>query len=167
MAASLAAAFWVGFADLRDLAQILTAAGLVYLGAGALRRRAAAWPLFAMTFVLIGIGFAVPGFDPTLWMSGIAVALLVYGLARGALRPPWGMPLQAGVMVLIVALVVVAAWVGQPWAGVLVGVGLLAHAGWDVYHHRTRRVVASSMAEFCCVLDTLVGVALIVTSLVA
>jgi hypothetical protein len=38
-----------------------------------------------------------------------------------------------------------------------VSAGLLAHAAWDVYHHRTGRVVVRSMAEFCGVLDTLLA----------
>jgi len=36
-----------------------------------------------------------------------------------------------------------------------VAIGLLGHAGWDVYHHRVNRVVARSPAEFCFVIDTL------------
>lgn len=165
-AAGLAVAFSIGFSETGQMAQVLTAAGLVYLGAAALGSRAAAWPLFAVTFVLIGVGFVVPGFDPFWAMVGIAVALLIYGLFRGALRPPWGMPLQAGAMVLIVALAIAVALLGPPWAGVLVGVGLLAHAAWDVYHHRTQRVVASTMAEFCAALDTILGLSVIALSLI-
>ena len=37
----------------------------------------------------------------------------------------------------------------------LVSAGLLGHAAWDVYHHRLNKVVVRSMAEFCCILDTL------------
>jgi hypothetical protein len=43
----------------------------------------------------------------------------------------------------------------------LVAAGLLGHAAWDVYHHRVNRVVVRSMAEFCCVLDTLLAVAIV------
>ncbi|WP_127819915.1 hypothetical protein [Microbacterium sp. CPCC 204701] len=71
------------------------------------------------------------------------------------------MPLQA----LAMAVALGVALVGDPVAGLLVGAGLLAHAAWDAHHLRTRRVVASSTAEFCCVLDTVLAVTLIVVSL--
>lgn len=164
--ASLTVALWFGFADSTDAADILTAAGFVYLGAAALRHRAAAWPLFALTFVLIGVGFLVPGFDPHWWMLGLAAALVIYGLIRGALRPPWGMPLQTAALALIVAIAIVAAFADQPWAGLLAGAGLLAHAGWDIFHHRTGRVVAPTMAEFCAALDIVLGVAVIAIAFV-
>lgn len=43
-------------------------------------------------------------------------------------------------------------------AGVLVGVGWLAHAAWDLAHHRTGRVVPRGYAEWCVVFDVAVGV---------
>jgi hypothetical protein len=49
-------------------------------------------------------------------------------------------------------------------AAYAVAAGLFAHAAWDVYHHWTNRVVVRSMAEFCCVLDTLVAVAIVVVT---
>ena len=163
---ALAAAYWIGFSTTAQAAQVLTAAGFVYLGSAALGMRRAAWPLFALTFVVIGVGFAVSAFDPT-WVIVLgAVALAVFGLVRGAIRPGWGMPLQALAMAVIVLVAIGVALLGDRVAGLLVGAGLLAHAGWDVYHLRTQRVVASSMAEFCCVLDTVLAVALIVVSIV-
>lgn len=164
-AASLVAAYWLGLADSERMSQVLTAAGFIYLGAAALKLRAAAWPLFAFTIVLITIGFVVPAFDPFWWMLGIAGALVVYGVARGSLRPPWGMPLAIGAMALIAVVAIVASLLGQPWAAVLVAAGLLAHAAWDVYHHRAGRVVVRSLAEFCAVLDTLLAVGIIVATL--
>lgn len=162
---ALAVAFWVGFSTTAQAAQVLTAAGFVYLGCAALGSRRAAWPLFALTFVVIGAGFAVPAFDPGWAIVVGAVALAVFGLVRGAVRPGWGMPLQALAMTVIVLVALGVALLGDRVAGLLVGVGLLAHAAWDVHHLRTRRVVASSMAEFCCVLDTVLAVTLVVVSL--
>lgn len=162
---ALAAAYWVGFSTTVQAAQVLTAAGFVYLGSAALGARRAAWPLFALTFVVIGVGFAIPAFDPGWAIVVGAGALAVFGLARGAVRPGWGLPLQALAMAAIVLVALGVAALGGRVAALLVGAGLLAHAGWDVHHLRTRRVVASSMAEFCCVLDTVFGVALIVVSL--
>lgn len=163
---ALAAAFWIGFSTTAQASQVLTAAGFVYLGSAALGSRRAAWPLFALTFVVIGAGFALPAFDPTWVIVAAAVALALFGLMRGASRPGWGMPLQALAMAVIVLVALGVAFAGDRVAALLVGVGLLVHAGWDAHHLRTRRVVASSMAEFCCVLDTVLAVTLIVVSLV-
>ena len=165
-AASLAAAYWFGFAEWERLAEVLAAAGLVYLGAAALGLRSLAWPMFSIAFVLITIGFLIPGFTPFWWMVGIGVALVVVGLARGAVRPTWGLPLTAGVMLVIAVIVLTAMGLDRPWAAVLVALGLLAHAAWDVYHHRTGRVVVPSMAEFCAVLDALLGLGILVAAFV-
>lgn len=157
LAASLAAGIWFGFAGSTDIAQVVTASGFVYLGAAALRRRMAAWPLFLVTFGLITIGFVVPGFNPSWWMLGIVAILVVYGLVQGGLRPPWGIQMQAAAMIVLAGAAMTAANLGAPWAELLVSAGLLAHAAWDVYHHRVDRVVTRSMAEFCGVLDTLLA----------
>ncbi|MGN7701323.1 hypothetical protein [Cellulosimicrobium sp. 22601] len=162
---ALAVAAWVGFSDTAQSSLVLTAAAFVYLGAAALGRRDAAWPLFGLTFVLIGVGFALPGFDPFWAMLGVVVVLAVYGLARGAARPAWGLPLQAAAMAVVVGVAVAVALLGQPWAGLLVGAGLLAHAAWDVHHLRTGRVVSASLAAFCCALDAVLGAAVVVLAL--
>lgn len=159
--ASLVAAYWLGFADSDRMSDVLTAAGLVYLGSAALGLRTAAWPMFAATVVLITIGFLVPVFDPFWWMLGIAGVLVVVGLLRGALRPPWGMPLALAAMALIAVIAIVASRLDGPWAALLVAGGLLAHAAWDVAHHRTGRVVVRSMAEFCAVLDTILALGIV------
>jgi hypothetical protein len=169
-AAGIALAAFVGFGTTGhgDVAPVVTASGFVYLGAAALRRRTAAWPMFFISFVLITIGFSIPGFAPS-WSSwsmlGIAAALVAYGLARGAMRPPWGVPLQAGAMVVLAAAAITAVNVGATWAGLLVSAALLAHTAWDVYHHRVERVVARSMAEFCAVLDTLLAFVVLAVTL--
>jgi hypothetical protein len=98
-------------------------------------------------------------------MIGIAAVIVAYGLIRGALRPPWGVPLQAVAMAVLAAAAIAAVHADTLWAGLLVGVGLLAHTAWDVYHHRTERVVASSMALFCAVLDIFLAVVVLVVTL--
>jgi hypothetical protein len=165
LAGSLAAALRFGVADPGDVADVLTAAGFVYLGAAALRARAAAWPLIAATFVLIAVGLLVPEFHPTWWMAGIGAALAVAGVIRGALRPAWGLPRQALAMVAVLAVAAAGAAAGRPWSALLVGAGLLGHAAWDVHHHRTGRVVPRSLAEFCAVLDAVLAVAVVALSL--
>ncbi|MCI2415964.1 hypothetical protein MOQ72_00880 [Saccharopolyspora sp. K220] len=155
------AVFVAAGGDAADIAPVVTASGFVYVAAAAVQRRAAAWPMFFATFVVIGIGTAVPGLAPawaSWWMLVIAAVLVAYGLIRGAIRPPWGVPLQTAAMVVLTAASIIAASADAMWAGLLVGAGLLAHAAWDVYHHRVARVVTRSMAEFCAVLDVIVAI---------
>ncbi|WP_192907139.1 DUF6010 family protein [Glycomyces paridis] len=149
-----------------DLAPVLTASGLIYLGAAAIRRPNAAWPLFAITFVIIGAAGFTPWENLATWvLIGLAAALAVYGLATGAVRPPEGLPLQSLGMAVFGAAAVAAVLVGGDLAAYLVAVGLLGHAAWDVHHHRTGRVVARSLAEFCVVLDTVVAVVIVIATL--
>ncbi|GAA4707400.1 hypothetical protein GCM10023215_55390 [Pseudonocardia yuanmonensis] len=144
----------LGIVDGAEVAPVVAASGFVYLTAAALGSRVAAWPAFGVSVVLIGVGKAVPGIDPSVWMLALAAVLAVVGLARGRLRPPWGLPLQAAAMLVLGAAALVAAQASPGWSGALVAGALLVHAGWDVHHHRTGRVVVPSMAVFCAVLDT-------------
>jgi hypothetical protein len=120
--------------------------------------------VFAISFVLVGLGSNVPGINATCWMLALAAVLVLYGVMRGALRPSWGVPLQAAALAVLAAAALVAADANQTVAGLLVAAGLLVHAGWDAYHHRTERVVARSMAEFCAVLDTLLALIVLVVT---
>jgi hypothetical protein len=153
-----------GISSGAEVAAIVTASGFVYLGAAALQRRTAAWPVFAISFVLVGLGSNVPGINATWWMLALAAVLVLYGVMRGALRPPWGVPLQSTALAVLAAAALVAADANQTVAGLLVAAGLLVHAGWDAYHHRTERVVARSMAEFCAVLDTTLALIVLVVT---
>ncbi|SED76210.1 hypothetical protein SAMN04490240_4664 [Rhodococcus pyridinivorans] len=150
-----------------DFPAILTGAALVYLGAAVLGRRSAAWPLFLGAVALIGVGkvavvaFGVP-VEITVVMVAIGAAGAVYGLAR----TPAGRAMLVGpstvAMLGFGAVAVAAVTVTPVPAGVIVGLGLLGHAAWDYLHFRRNTVVARSLAEFCGVLDTLLGVAVIV-----
>ena len=151
-----------------DIAPVITASGFVYLGAATLQSRAAAWPMFFVSVIVITVGSRISGLDPA-WSSwamlAIAAALTGYGLLRGALRPPWGLPLQSGAMAVFAAAAITAVHVEAVWAGLLVGASLLAHTAWDIYHHRTERVVAQSMSLFCAVLDTFLAVLVLAVTL--
>jgi hypothetical protein len=149
-----------------ELAPILTASGLVYLGAAALQRRGAAWPLFALTFVVIGAARFTPWEEASTWvLLALAVLFAAYGLLRGAAHPAEGLPLQAIGMAVFGGAAAVVLLVGGDVGAYLVAAGLLGHAAWDAHHHRTERVVARSLAEFCFVLDTLIAVAMVAVAL--
>jgi hypothetical protein len=147
--------------DGAELAPILALSGLIYLGAAALQRQSAAWPLFGGTFVILTVVKVLDLPGATWLFLGVAAAFILYGLVRGITRPAGGFPLQAVAMVVIGALAAVTVLAGDTLGAVLVALGLYAHAGWDVYHHRKNVVVARSMAQFCAVLDVLLATAML------
>jgi hypothetical protein len=149
-----------------ELAPVLAASAAVYLGAAALQRPAAAWPLFFATIVVITAArLADDRFDPTWVILAGAVALGIYGLLRGAARPGYGLPLQTLALLGFGAAAGAALVVNPELGAYLVAAGLLVHAAWDAYHHRVNRVVVRSMAEFCLVLDTALAAAIVIVTL--
>lgn len=78
-----------------DLTPVLAASAAIYLGAAALGRPAAAWPLFFATIIVITVARLLEDrLEPTWVILAGAVALGIYGLLRGAARPGYGLPLQ-------------------------------------------------------------------------
>lgn len=146
-----------GLADPRDAAPVVAASGLVYLAAGTSGWRLAAWIAFAVTFLLITLEkFA--GLNALPWLFALAATLLAAGLIRRRTTPWWSFPLQAAAMLALGTAAFLALQL-SPMAGcLLVAAALLGHAAWDIYHHRTDRVVDHSLARFCAVLDVLVAV---------
>ena len=150
----------------RDIAPVVAASGLVYLAAAALKHRPTAWIVFLVSVVVITaakLGWAQ--FDATWALLGLAGLFLVYGLARGAMRPSYGLPLQTIAMAGFGAIAGIALYVDETVGAYLVAAGLLAHAGWDFYHHQVNRVVGRSMAEFCFVLDVALALAILTTTI--
>ena len=147
-----------------EIASVVAASGFVYLAAAAVGRPGAAWPAFGVTFVLVGLGLRT-GFDPVPWMCVAALALAVFGAVRAGLRPAWSLPLQSAAMLVLGAAALIAVRADHVTGGIIVSVALFAHAAWDLWHHRTQRVVVRSLAEFCGVLDVLVGIGVLVVTL--
>lgn len=145
-----------------DLASIVAASGLVYLAAAALQKPSTAWPVFFLSVIVITISkFGWIGFDATWILLGVAGLFLAYGLLRRAMQPATGLPLQTIAMAAFGTVAAAALYVNETLAAYLVAAGLIAHAAWDVYHHRANRVVLRSMAEFCFVLDILLAAAIV------
>lgn len=148
-----------------DLAPTLAASAVVYIGAAALRKQAAAWPMFFATVVVITVARLLDArLDATWVILGGGVVLAGYGLLRGAIRPTYGLPLQSVALLAFGAAAAAALYVNPDLGGYLVAAGLLAHAAWDVHHHRTNRVVARSLAEFCLVLDTALALVIVLVT---
>ena len=92
------------------------------------------------------------------------MALLIYGLLRGAGSPGYGLPLQTLGLLGFGAATGAALVITPELGAYLVAAGLLGHAAWDVHHHRTNRVVLRSLAEFCLVLDTALAAAIVIVT---
>jgi hypothetical protein len=80
-------------------------------------------------------------------------------------RPAGSLPLQTIAMIVFGGAAAVALLINQVVGAYMVAAGLLAHSGWDAYHHWTNRVVSRSLAEFCFVLDALLALAIVVVVL--
>lgn len=148
-----------------DLAPVLAASAVVYLGAAALRRPMAAWPMFfAAALIITAARLADDRFDPTWAVLALGVCLLIYGLARHALQPTYGLPLQTLALIGFGSAAAIALVVEPDLGAYLVAGGLLGHTAWDVYHYRVNRVVVRSMAEFCMFLDTALAIVIVVVT---
>lgn len=89
----------------------------------------------------------------------LPLGYLAIGTFRRTLRPYLRLELAglAGYLLLIVAALL--------WGPLFVGIGWLAHAGWDFWHHRRDAVVPKVFSEWCGVLDLVIGVSVIVFAL--
>jgi hypothetical protein len=149
-----------------DLAPVIAASGLVYLAAAALRQPSTAWLVFFLSVgVITAAKLGWTGLDATWLLLGFAVLFFAYGLLRDVRQLGGGLPLQALAMLAFGATAAIALYVNEVGGAFLVAAGLLAHAGWDAYHHWANKVVIRSMAEFCFVLDTLLAAAIVVATL--
>jgi hypothetical protein len=153
-----------GMASGVEQAPVLAAAAMVYIGSAALERPNAAWPLFFGSVVVITVGRFV-GFDATLPILGVGVALGLYGLLRGVVRPGYGLPLQTVALLGFGVVCAVALFVDTDLGAYLVAAGLLGHSAWDLHHHRTNRVVVRSLAEFCLLLDLSLAVLITIVTI--
>lgn len=151
-----------------DLAPMLAALAVIYLGAAALRNRAAAWPLFFATFAVVFlVRLLADNVDPTWALIGVGVLLAAYGLVfNNAQRPAHGLPLQGLAFLVLGAIAAAAPSLPNDPAAYLVAAALLAHAAWDWHHYRTQRVVSRSLAEFCMVLDPLLAIAIVLVTVI-
>jgi hypothetical protein len=135
---------------------------LVYLGAAALDRRWAAWVMLLAGLPLAFFISSISGIDPSVVLLVAAPVFLVLGVARGQWQRPDGLPLQTAGMLAFGSTALVALYYVYPdLGGKLVGIAILGHAAWDAYHYLRDRVVVRSYAEFCAIVDLLLGAAIL------
>jgi hypothetical protein len=110
--------------------------------------------------------------DPPTWLlPGLAIAYLVFGAVRGQLRRPGVMKLEILGLVLFSGCALLAVLVVPSAGQYVAGSAWIGHAAWDVAHHRDLShhravgVVPRGYAEFCIVVDLLVGASIIAAPL--
>jgi hypothetical protein len=140
--------------DVRGLAFLLVISPLAYLMPASFTRPGITWPA-----VLIGMSAVGPlkflDLNPAYALLIASVVFVVIGTVRRA--PGFGIQVVAAVVLAVMAVIAIEA--GSLVAGgLLIAVGLFAHAAWDTYHHRVNRVVPRSFAECCAVIDVVLGV---------
>ncbi|GAA5134566.1 hypothetical protein [Pseudonocardia adelaidensis] len=143
-------------ADRMTVGLIVAVATTCYLAAAALRRAWVSWVAIPGSVVAIVLGGSL-GQPPMTTLAVVAGVLVVVGLMARASRQV--LTAQTAALLAYGALVVTGLAIA-PTAGLVVVAGtLVAHAAWDAVHLQRKAVVSASLAEFCIVLDVLVGAA--------
>jgi hypothetical protein len=144
-----------------EFATLTVLMALVYVGAAALDRRRFAWVVLIAVLAVLTVISSASEVVASVGFLVVALVFLVLGVARGLWRRPSGLPLQTAGMLTFGSIVLVALYVEPNLGGKLVAFALIGHAAWDAYHYLRDRVVARSYAQFCGVLDLLVGAAIL------
>jgi hypothetical protein len=133
--------------------------------AGALPRR---WPTgvgIAATTASLSLLAPLPERAQT-WISAwcvllAAVIYLTWGTARGDLTSRPLLSLQTAAVLGFGAIAIAAVAADPGVARYVLAAGWLAHAAWDIAHHRADRVVPRWYAETCLVSDLIIATALL------
>jgi hypothetical protein len=135
----------------------------IYLGAAVLGKRSSSWFVFLVGLVIITILKLLElNVVSVVVFLTLALVFLVFGVLRNGWRGANSLPLETVGMVVFAALALVLLNLNLTWAGYLAAFTLFAHAAWDAVHLWRNRVVARSYAEFCAVLDVVLGVMILV-----
>lgn len=103
---------------------------------------------------------------PAPWvMLILPCAYLLFGVVRGRLGDPRVLAVQLAGLVLYVVLVVLAVNAEPTTAALIVAAGWAFHGLWDFAHHRFDAVVPRAFAEWCGVIDLIIGVAIVISVL--
>ncbi|MEU7677978.1 hypothetical protein AB0C42_24560 [Micromonospora taraxaci] len=172
--------YWTGLLDADGLllgghllmvpAMVLVAARHRHESPAVIRRHPAVvalarrWPTGLALLVTADMWLA-PGVLSPWTMLVLPGGYLLIGLIRRTLRGPGVLATQLVGLAVWGTLTLVAVVVGGRSAEWLVALGWLAHAGWDLAHHRSGRVVPRGYTEFCGVLDAILAAVMILAIL--
>ncbi|MEH1122986.1 hypothetical protein [Micromonospora sp. CPCC 206061] len=142
------------------MGEILPILPLLYVLVAKLRKRAASWPiLIGGSAVLFGLKL-LDVVSPAVFFVLVALLVFLWGAIDGDLRRSRELQLQALGMVGFGVLALVGLAVDPDLGRYIVGAGWLLHGIWDFVHLHRDKTVARSYAEWCGVLDILIGLEL-------
>ncbi|WP_406045425.1 hypothetical protein OG799_13680 [Micromonospora sp. NBC_00898] len=121
---------------------------------------AARWPTWLALLMTVD-NWVAPVVLPPWSLLVLPAGYLLIGTLRRQWRTPGALPAQLAGLAGWTALAVLAAVADDGPARWLVAAGWLGHAGWDVAHHRRGAVVPRGYAEWCAVLDAVVGLTMV------
>jgi hypothetical protein len=144
-----------------EFAALTVLMAVIYLGAAVFERP---WTAWAVLFAGLPLAFVIPTSwtDRSVTLLVVGAIFLVAGVIRGQLAEPSSFSLETAGMVLFGSAILVALYVDPSLGGKLVGITILGHGVWDAYHYLRNTVVQRSYAEFCAVVDVLLGAAIMI-----
>jgi hypothetical protein len=170
----LAVAIWAaqaaaGASDTLDesvtgFGEVLPLLPLLYVVINQLGTPRSTWPVLGAGLLLVFGLQALDLVSPAGAMVGIALGVLLWGAVRGAPHGREGLWLQTAGVVAFGALALTGLLVDPDVGLWLVAAGWFFHGLWDLAHlalERLKGIVAPTFAEWCAVVDALVGVELL------
>ena len=138
---------------------VLPAAGYLFLAV--VDRPRITWAVVAAALAMV-VALRLLGIDPWPPLAVAALALAAAGMIIGPLRRPGIYALQLPGALAFMAFGITVLGTPATIGGYLVAVGLVGHAAWDAVHWRANKIVSRSFAEWCGVLDLVLGVGVLV-----
>ncbi|GLZ02297.1 hypothetical protein [Actinoplanes sp. NBRC 103695] len=118
------------------------------------------WPT-AFALLVTADNLVDPRPLPAWTMLVLPLGYLLIGAVRRTLRPRRVLITQLVGLAAYLLLVLAATVTSGDTSLYLIGAGWLAHAGWDAWHHRRNAVVPRGYAEWCFVVDAVIGLSVI------
>ena len=148
-----------------DLAPLVALLPVGYVVAEVTRRPWTIWIVVAALFVVVPVtqrlGPEHAALVRTLTIGVVLTTLAVSALVLVLRKRKQEIGIQAVGLIIFGTIAVVAFFVPTSTAVLLLGVGLIGHGLWDIWHLIRGKVVPRQFAEFCAVLDIPAGLAYI------
>jgi hypothetical protein len=118
------------------------------------------WPTALALLCTVDLIIRPQAFSPWTLLI-LAFAYLTIGTVRRTLHPRAALIRQLAAMAAYLLLILISLLAGGVLSVYLVGAGWLVHSAWDYWHHRRDEVVPRAFAEWCGVLDAVIGITVI------
>jgi hypothetical protein len=154
----------VGLQSEAEFAAGIAAMACIYMAAYVAGHGVAAWPAYPAV-IAVWVVLELVGIDARISMSVLLFLLWIVAIGRGRARDGRWFAIQTSGMVVFGGLTLLALAMDAQAAGVIAGVGFVAHGLWDAYHFAKNKVVNRQWSEMCVVVDLIVGPMLVVAAL--